>query len=285
MLKNRIVTTLVGLPVLIIAVWFDRPIHWFTLFISLCGIIAAGEFYRMVARARVSPYTYFGILWSLLFIISADNTISGIISPYLDPVKAPLFLLVLAIIIQLIWGLRRGDKKDSTDRWAWTMAGVLYVGVLLSLLVSLRGMDNGRNWVLFTLLASFASDTTAFFIGRKWGRHKLAPAISPGKTREGAIAGILGAVIISLLFVPEQFGSLANPLYLSPLKYYSAVLLGLAVSVFGQVGDLVESMIKRNMNAKDSGWLLPGHGGILDRMDSVAFAGIVVYYFVLWVIQ
>jgi len=285
MLRNRILTTLVGLPILILAVWFDQPVHWFTIFIVLCGIIGAGEFYRMVAKARVSPYIFFGIVWSLLFIISADSTISDIISPYLAPVKTPIFLLVLAVILPLIWGLRRGSNKYSTDRWAWTMAGILYVGGLLSLLISLRCMEDGRNWVLFTLLTSFASDTTAFFMGRKWGRRKLAPSISPGKTWEGAIAGVLGAIIISLLFVPEQFGSLSNPLLLSPLSYYSAVLLGLATSVFGQVGDLVESMIKRNMNAKDSGWLLPGHGGILDRMDSIAFAGIVVYYFVLWAIQ
>jgi phosphatidate cytidylyltransferase len=285
MLKNRIITSLIGLPILIAAVWFDRPVHWFTAFIALCGAIAAVEFYQMVAKARVLPFMYFGIVWSLLFIISADTTISDIISPYLNPVRTPLFLLVLAVILPLIWGLRYGENKDSTDRWAWTLAGILYVGVLLSLLVSLRGMDNGRNWVLFALLTTFASDTTAYLVGRKWGRRKLAPAISPGKTQEGAIAGVLGAIVFSLLFVPGQFGSLSNPLFISPLSYYSAVLLGLAVSVFGQVGDLVESMIKRNMNAKDSGLLLPGHGGILDRMDSVAFAGIVVYYFVLWAIQ
>jgi phosphatidate cytidylyltransferase len=283
-LKNRIITTLIGLPILIVAVWFDRPVHWFTVFIAFCGIFAIIEFYRMVSKARVLPFIFFGIVWSILFIISADAAISNIISPYLDPIKIPIFLLVLAVTLPLIWALRHGGNNLSTDRWAWTTAGILYVGGLLSLLVSIRGMDEGRSWVLFVLLTSFASDTTAFFIGRKWGRHKLAPVISPGKTWEGAMAGVSGAIILSLLFVPKYFGSISNPLFLSTLSYYSTVLLGMTVSIFGQIGDLVESMIKRNMNTKDSGRLLPGHGGILDRMDSIVFASAVIY-FILWVVQ
>jgi phosphatidate cytidylyltransferase len=285
MLKKRIITTLVGLPILFAVVWFDYPIHWFTLFIALCGVIASIEFYRMVARARVKPLFIFGIIWSILFIITADKQISEIISPFLEPARLTILLLVLAIVIPLAWGLRYGKNKDSSDRWTWTTAGILYVGVLLGLLVSLRSMENGRNWIFFTLITTFASDTTAFFIGRKWGKHKLAPSISPSKTWEGATGGLFGAAIISILFVPGQLGSLSNFLFLPPLKYHSAILLGLAVSIFGQVGDLVESMLKRNTNTKDSGWLLPGHGGILDRMDSIVFAGIVVYYFVLWSIQ
>ncbi len=276
---------MIGLPILIVAVWFDQPVHWFTICIAFCGVIAIIEFYLMVAKARVTPFIYFGIVWSTLIIISADSTISSITDSYLDSIKAPLFLLVLAVVLPLMWALRHGELRISTDRWAWTTAGILYIGVLLSLLVSLRGMDDGRNWILFVLLTSFASDTTAFLIGRKWGRRKLAPAISPGKTWEGAIAGVIGAIVLSLIFVPGQFGSLPNPLFLSPLNFSSAALLGLAVSISGQFGDLVESMIKRNMNAKDSGRLLPGHGGILDRMDSIVFAGAVVYYFVLWAIQ
>ncbi len=148
---------------------------------------------------------------------------------------------------------------------------------MLSYLVALRGLDDGRNWVFFALFITFASDTAAFFAGRALGKHRLAPRISPGKTWEGAIAGVFGAIIISLLFI------LPTPLTL-PLSYWQAILLGLLVSIFGQLGDLVESLLKRNMGVKDSGKLLPGHGGFLDRMDSVVFAGIVVYYYVLWAI-
>ncbi len=110
-------------------------------------------------------------------------------------------------------------------------------------------------------------------MGRALGRHRLAPRISPAKTWEGAIAGVFGAIIVSLLF------TIPTPLHL-PLIHWQAILLGLLVSVFGQLGDLVESLFKRNMGVKESSKLIPGHGGFLDRIDSVVFAGIVVYYYV-----
>ena len=156
------------------------------------------------------------------------------------------------------------------------MAGILYTGWLLSYLVALRGVDNGRNWVLLALFATFASDTAAFFIGRAWGRIKLEPSISPAKTWEGSIAGIIGAIIVSCLF------TLATPFQID-MALWQAIILGLLVSIFGQLGDLVESLFKRNMGVKDSGKLIPGHGGLLDRMDSVVFAGVLVYYYMLWV--
>ena len=148
---------------------------------------------------------------------------------------------------------------------------------LLGYMVAVRGLDDGRNWVYFTFFVTFASDTSAFFAGRALGRNKLAPDISPAKTREGAIGGVIGAVLVSLLFL------LPTPLQL-PFNWIHAIILGLLVSVFGQLGDLVESLLKRNAGVKDSGRLLPGHGGLLDRMDSVVFAGVVVYYYVVWVI-
>jgi len=158
------------------------------------------------------------------------------------------------------------------------MAGVLYIGWLLSYLVSLRGLEDGRNWIFLALFTTFASDTAAFFIGRALGRHPLAPNISPGKTWEGAVGGVLGAVLVSLFFV------LPTPLSLNPyLNWGQAILLGLLVSVFGQIGDLTESLLKRNVGVKDSGTLIPGHGGVLDRVDSIVFAGVVVYYFALFV--
>jgi len=155
------------------------------------------------------------------------------------------------------------------------MVGILYIGGLLSYLVALRGLDDGRSWVFLALLATSGSDTVAFFVGRAWGRHHLAPSISPGKTWEGAIAGVSGAIIISLILV-----ILLDP----PVSYGQAVLLGLLASIFGQLGDLVESWLKRKTGVKDSGKLLPGHGGVLDRIDSIIFSGIVVYYYVIWVI-
>jgi phosphatidate cytidylyltransferase len=154
----------------------------------------------------------------------------------------------------------------------------------LSYLVALRSLDDGRNWIFFVLFITFASDTAAYFVGRTWGRHKMAPKISPAKTWEGCIGGIAGAALISLAFLPAHYSTAINPVHLPVLNIWSAMLLAAAVSIFGQAGDLVESLFKRNMGAKDSGRLLPGHGGVLDRVDSIAFAGIMIYYFV-WLIQ
>jgi len=265
MLKKRVITALWGIPLLIAVIWFGEP--WFSLLVATWGLLAVLEFYRLVAAAKVPPLTYFGLIGALLFILS----------PHLDYDFLIPLLLTSIVILPLIWLILRPQKEKAFARWAWTIAGILYVGWLLSYLVSLRGLDDGRNWVFFTLFATFASDTAAFFTGRALGRHHLARQISPGKTWEGGIGGILGAIIVSLLFI------LPTPLSLH-LNWGQAILLGLLVSIFGQLGDLVESLFKRNMGVKDSGKLIPGHGGVLDRMDSIVFAGIVVYYYLIWAI-
>ncbi|MFC1988419.1 phosphatidate cytidylyltransferase [Chloroflexota bacterium] len=268
MLKKRLLSALWGIPLVVIAVWFEQPLPWFTILISIWGVITVFEFYRLVAASKASPLTYFGIVWTLLFILSPHFGYDFFI---------PLLLTSL-VILPLVWLPLRANKENALATWVWTVTGVLYVGWLLSYLVTLRSFDDGRNWVFLAFFATFASDTTAFFIGRAFGRHKLAPQVSPGKTWEGAIAGVFGAIIISLFFI------LPTPLAL-PINWGQAALLGLLVSIFGQFGDLAESLFKRNMGAKDSGNLISGHGGALDRIDSVVFAGVLVYYYAIWVIQ
>lgn len=274
MLKKRVITALWGVPLLITTVWFEEPLPWFTILVAIWGLLAALEFYRMVTASKIAPLTYFGLIWTLLFILS----------PHLNYDFLSPSLLTSGVMLSLIWLLLRRQKEEAFIGWAWTMAGILYVGLLLSYLVALRGLDDGRNWVFLALFTTFGSDTAAFFIGRALGRHRLAPSISPGKTWEGAIGGIFGAIIVSLLFTLPTLFTLPNPLYLQDFSYWQAILLGLLVSIFGQLGDLVESLLKRNMEVKDSGKLLPGHGGFLDRIDSIVFAGIVVYYYVIWAV-
>jgi phosphatidate cytidylyltransferase len=263
MLKKRVITGIWGIPLLFAAIWFDKPLPWFTLLIAIWGLLAVFEFYKLVAGTGARPLTYFGLLWALLFILSPHFNYD-----FLMPL-----LLTSAVVLSLVWLIFRRQKEGAFAGWAWTIAGILYLGWLLSYFVVLRGLDNGRNWIFLALATNFASDTAAFFTGRALGKHKLAPSISPGKTWEGAIAGVIGAIIVSLLFT-----------LLLPISYGQAIILGLLVSIFGQLGDLVESLFKRNMGVKDSGRLLPGHGGFLDRIDSVVFAGVVVYYYVIWVI-
>jgi phosphatidate cytidylyltransferase len=268
MLKNRLLTALWAIPILVAAVWFDQPLPWLTVLVAIWGLLAVFEFYKMGEKIKIAPLTWFGLLWTLLFIISPqlDNT-------YLTP---PV-LLASAVVLSLIWLIARRRREGAFIGWAWTLGGILYVGWLLSYFVGLRGLEDGRNWVFLAIVVTFGSDTAAYFVGKMLGRHKLAPTISPGKTREGTIGGFLGAIVIALLF------TLPTPLQL-PIGYGQAVLLGFLISLFGQLGDLAESLLKRNTGVKDSGGWLSGHGGFLDRIDSIVFAGVVVYYYVVWAI-
>ncbi len=277
MLRQRVITALLLIPLPVAAVWFGEP--WFTSLVAIFGVLAAFEFYRLGSSAKASPVTYIGLLFTLLFIISRNPDLLSRLTTNLDPTLISPLILAAAMVLTLTWILLRRKKDGAIASWAWTMAGILYVGWLLGHVVSLRGLTDGRSWVFFILLATVASDTAAFFIGRAIGRHKLAPQISPNKTWEGAIAGVVGATVFSLLFTPTKLFGLSNAIHIQGLSYGEAILLGALVSVFGQLGDLTESLLKRNAKVKDSGNLLPGHGGILDRLDSIIFAGVVVYYF------
>jgi phosphatidate cytidylyltransferase len=266
MLKKRIITALWGIPLVILAVWFNKPAPWFTILAGVWGILAVIEFYRLTGVVKVTPLAVFGVAATLLFVIYPHCTYKFVIPVLLTITVA--FSLIMLVFIK--------EKQGLFTAWAWMMGGVLYVGWLLGLMVALR-TGAGRDWVFLALLATFGSDTAAYFVGKAIGRHRMAPQISPGKTWEGAVAGLVGAVIISLLF------TLDTPLQL-PLGYGTAVFLGLLISIFGQAGDLVESLFKRNAQVKDSGSLMPGHGGLLDRMDSMVFAGAVVYIYYIFVL-
>jgi len=278
MLRKRLVTALWGIPLLVVIIWFGEP--WFSIFVIIWGMLAVFEFYRLVKKPQVSPLTYIGLAFTLLFILSRNPDLLATLEKHFELNLLTPILLTALVTLSLFRLLVLRQKEAAFAGWAWTIAGILYAGWLLGYLVSLRGLDDGRNWIFLALFTTFGSDTAAFFVGRAIGKHQLAPQISPGKTREGAIGGIFGAILVSLFFL------LPTPLSLSAyLNWGHAILLGILVSVFGQLGDLVESLLKRNAGVKDSGGLIPGHGGVLDRMDSIVFAGIVVYYYVLWLIR
>jgi phosphatidate cytidylyltransferase len=264
MLRKRLITALWGIPLVIAAVWFDKPLPWFTVLAAVAGVAAALEFYRMVGVSKVLPLTILGLVLTFLFIIY----------PHLDfTISVSLLSIIVtgAIMLPMVLMIFLPKQEGLFRQWAWTLTGVLYIGMLISYLVTLR-IDAGRDWLFLTLFVTFGSDTAAYFIGKSLGRHKMAPSISPNKTWEGAVAGVFGAVIVSYLF------TLNTPLQL-PMTFLQAVILGAIVSVFGQLGDLAESMLKRGAGVKDSGVMMPGHGGLLDRLDSILFAGVVVYWF------
>ena len=214
----------------------------------------------MAGGSKVQPITYFGIAWVLLLIASPH-------CPYSDTLP---FLITSAIIVSLIWLLFRRPRDQAFTNWAWTMAGILYIGWMFSYWVDLRSLEDGRELVFLAMFTTFASDTSAFFVGRAWGKHALAPSISSGKTWEGAVGGLLSSIVVALIL---------GVIFTLPFSYWQIALVGFIISVFAQLGDLVESLLKRNTGVKDAGKLIPGHGGILDRIDSLIFTGVIVYYF------
>ena len=274
MLKNRIMTSAWAIPLLGVIIWFGEP--YFTIFISVVGLLAALEFYRLSKGAKAQPLTVFGIIWTILLIIVRDAWIRTQLAPYIDIELLAPNMITAGMAISLLLLLTRKQKQGAFTDWAWTFAEIFYVGWLLGYLVALRGLDDGRSWIFLAIFATFGSDSAAYFIGRLFGKHKLAPTISPKKTWEGAVGGLAGAVVISLLFL------LPTPVRLTAyLNWWQMIIVGLLISIFGQLGDLVESLFKRNTGVKDSGNIFPGHGGMLDRMDSIVFAGVVVYYVVI----
>jgi len=272
MLKYRVITAIVGLPLMILAIWFGSP--WFSLLIAAAALAGTYEFYRMADFDRREPLLYLGLLWTLALVLRQH---------YHNPDVLPI-VITATMLLSLICLLLRPSREKVFRDWAWTIVGALYVGWMLSYWLNLRGLEDGRNWVYLAVLTTFANDTGAYFMGRARGKHKLAPRISPSKTWEGAAGGlicaILAAVVIAVILklISVRLGA---PFV---FRYWQIMLLGFLVGIFAQLGDLVESLLKRNMGVKESGNLLPGHGGILDRFDSLIFVGAVVYYCVIWAV-
>ena len=271
MLKHRVITAAVGVPLIILAIWFGDP--WITIFIAAAALAGTYEFYRMTDFDRREPLLYLGLLWTLALVLS----------PYYRDSDLLPMVVTAAILISLGCLLFRPSRQKAFNQWAWTVAGALYVGWMLSYWLELRGLEDGRNWVYLAMLTTFANDTGAYFVGRARGKHKMAPAISPAKTREGAMGGLVGAVVGAVVIATVLkliSAELGDPF---AFRYWQIIVLGFVVGLVAQLGDLVESLLKRQMGVKESGNLLPGHGGVLDRFDSLIFVGAVVYYYVLWV--
>lgn len=254
------------------AVWAGLP--WLSALVAVAASLGALELYRMAEGVGHRPAVLPGVGWTLLFIVGGH--MGG---------WAPPAALAAGAVTTLTWhqirrvgSLQRlfretrepRDLRESLVDWAHTAAGAIYMGWTLSLALALRQEPDGLAWVLVALLGTYATDSGAFFTGRAWGRRPLAPTISPGKTWEGAVGGFLfGAVAVVALVYALSL----------PVPVWQGVLLGVLLGVATQVGDLLESKVKRASEVKDSGTLIPGHGGVLDRLDSVVFAVVVVYHF------
>ncbi len=251
-LTRRIATAIVGIPLLALGVWLGG----ITLFI----IVAAATFLG-IWEMRALLRRFGRVLWPL----SAVGAGTFLYSAHIDDLSPSL--VVLSVIAGGSLGAAlftyRTGSWDGGRSWAVTVATAIYPGALLASGLALRELAEGVIWLTYAITVTFVSDTAAYAVGKLIGRHKLAPSISPGKTWEGAIGAVVAAAAVSAAFL----------LAIEPdgMALGGAILLGAALSTLAQIGDLVESWLKRAAGAKDSGTVLPGHGGILDRLDSLLF--------------
>jgi phosphatidate cytidylyltransferase len=172
----------------------------------------------------------------------------------------------------------RGRDQAGTD-FAITLSGALYIGWVGAYLITLRDLPNGMWWFMVALPAIWGADSGAYFYGRRFGRHQLSPRLSPKKSWEGYLAGIISGVIVGVGFGTLANAQAASGAGITPLR---GALLGLILAVITPLGDLGESMIKRQFGVKDSSNLLPGHGGAFDRIDSWIWGALISYYFITW---
>jgi len=271
MLPQRVAVSIVGIPVIVGLTLLGGPL--FTIVAGFLLTVAALEFYAATdptsAGSRTHhllnqrPLALIGAAGVALLVAAADNGF--------DWWTRALALLVILPFLPIIL---RGEAETGLRDWLWTLGGLMYVGFLGSHLILLRDAANGEDWLLLALLATFATDTSAYFVGRLIGRTKIAPSISPGKTLEGALAGF-AAGLATVLILNWALDAGAG-LEIIPLAFLLPAL--------AQLGDLAESLIKRGAGVKDASHAIPGHGGFLDRLDSVLFTAPLVYYYLTWII-
>ena len=251
MLRQRVLSAILLAPLFIGTAYLGS--FWFLAFVVLIGLLASWEFSSLARLQPTHPLRWFSLLAVVVLIVIGDQNGTSAAFPAI-------------VLISLFISLFKTQNPGAS--WAWTLAGIIYVGVLLSYFVSLRNLPNGFTWLTFSVLTTWVSDSAAYFIGRKFGRHLLWEKHSPKKTWEGAIGGVfvgtIAGTIISLWFLQ--------------IPWTTAIILSCAVCLVAPFGDLAESMLKREAGVKDSSHLIPGHGGVLDRIDSLLFVIPIVYY-------
>jgi phosphatidate cytidylyltransferase len=269
MLLKRVLVAIVLLPIGLAAIIAGG---WYlTALVAVFMGLAAWEYVTLFRSAGLRPAGILVIVGTLLFVLIRN--INGFESA---PWMISLFIL-LSMTYHLV-SYERGRDQAGTD-FAITLGGMFYIGWIGAYFISLRNLPEGMWWILVVLPAVWFADSAAYFIGKRFGRHHLSPRLSPKKTWEGYLGGIIVGVLLTAGFTALLQTWAGPDSAITPLK---GALVGLIMGILPTLGDLGESMIKRQVGVKDSGKLLPGHGGAFDRVDSWLWAVVIGYYMVLW---
>jgi len=265
-LAVRLITAALVSP-LLLAIIYLAPQWGFLILIFAATTIAASELVAMTMPGRRLQQA-----WG----IAASVAVLAVVYFQPSPLAIVTGLLGL-LVLGFLFGLAAPDPLEAAGpRMAWLVAGPIYTGATLATVALLRLRDNGGSWVVLVLMLAWLGDTGGYFAGRAFGRHKLYPKVSPKKTVEGSVGGLLGSMT----------GALVAHFWLLPeLPLVQGLLLALVAGALGQAGDLMASLVKRSTGVKDSGWIIPGHGGILDRIDALMLTGTTTWLYTAWILD
>ena len=258
---QRWITVIVSAPLLVICIWYSSE-QLFSLFILAVIEIAAWE-YNGLAFAKE------GAAWEkgeVLF-FAGVIAISAHISDYMTITSVLTFCLLLSFFVFLF---RIRDQAIDISKVGKVVLGFMYMPLLMSYFIFLRHLPSGVRWVSFALVLAFSGDVFGYYTGKTIGKRKLSPVVSPGKTVEGTIGVMCGSLMGGIIF--QQF-------VFTELPFIHALIMGAFGGILGQLGDLFESAMKRTAGVKDAGFIFPGHGGILDRLDSLSFIAPFIFYY------
>jgi phosphatidate cytidylyltransferase len=306
---KRVLTAVVLIPLVLLVV-FKAPLWLFSLVVGLLVVLSLHEYLSIMEQSGIEPVRWVTYALSILVIVHMFVFVYSIYGtriatyPAYSTLSFPSltirsFYWTIPVLIPLLFGVAvvfRRELRTALAAAASSLFGVFYIAVPLALLIHLRWAPQYSVLTIFVLASVWAGDIAAYYVGKSIGRHKLAPIVSPNKTWEGAIASVIASIGVAILvfhFYSElQRACGEQPVYwLYPVKTYLGfeppqsalsfyvIFLGLITNVAAQFGDLFESALKRGAQIKDSGSLLPGHGGILDRIDALLFAIPVVWYY------
>jgi phosphatidate cytidylyltransferase len=257
--KKKVWTAILIIPPIIFLITLGPPVL-LPLMVLIITLLGMREFYALALPRSGRIERVVGMVLGLMF---------SILFSYGNAEIVPPFLVLILLVLSALFMITSQNLLTAMSNLSITFFGIFYIGFLLSHVILIRSQMDGEAWLLFLMITVWAGDIIALFSGTLFGRHKLYPKISPNKTYEGLLGAIVGSVIIGLLFAS---------LFLPDFNKGLCILVTIGMGILGQLGDFIESMLKRSAQVKDSGSLFPGHGGVLDRIDSFLFSAPFLYY-------